>query len=88
MYDCESWSLILRGGRKQRMFENRVLRISGPNREEVKREFRKSHNEELNHLYSSANIFRVTKSRKMRWAGRGSTYGREKRRIQSFGGEN
>ena len=29
---------------------------------------RKIHNEELNDLYSSRNIFRVIKSRRMRWA--------------------
>ena len=69
------------------MFENRVLRISGPDRDEVTEEWRKVHNEELNHLYSSASNFRVNKWRRKRWVGRGSTYGREKRRIQGFGGE-
>jgi hypothetical protein len=52
------------------VFENRVLRrIFGPKRDEVTGERRKLRNEELNNLYSSPNIVRVTKSRKMRWAG-------------------
>jgi len=52
-----------------RVFENRVLgRIFGPKRVEVKGEWRKLHNEELYYLYSSPNIFRVIKSRRMRWS--------------------
>ena len=51
------------------MFENRVLRIFGSKRDEVTKELRKLHNEELNDLYSSPNIVRVIKSRRMRWAG-------------------
>ena len=52
------------------MFENRVLRrLFGLRREEVTKERRKLHNEELNHLYSSPNIVRVINSRRMRWVG-------------------
>jgi hypothetical protein len=52
-----------------RVFENRVLRnIFGPKREEDG-SWRKLHNDELHNLYSSSNIFRVIKSRRMRWAG-------------------
>ena len=52
------------------MFENRVLRrISGPRRDGVTGQWRKLHDEELNYLYSSHNIVRVIKSRRMRWAG-------------------
>ena len=53
-----------------REFENRVLRrIFGPKRDEVTVECRKLHNEELNDLYCSPNVFRVIRSRRMRWAG-------------------
>ena len=52
------------------MFENRVLRrVFGARRDEVTGEWRKLHNEDLIDLYSSPNIFRVIKSRRMRWAG-------------------
>ena len=52
------------------MFENRVLRrIFRPKRDEVRGEWRKLHNEKVNDLYFSTNIFRVKKSRRMRWAG-------------------
>jgi hypothetical protein len=49
-----------------RVFENRVLRkIFGPKREEDG-SGRKLHIEELHNLYSSLDIFRVIKSRRMR----------------------
>jgi hypothetical protein len=51
-----------------RVFKNRVLRILGPKREEDG-SWRKLHNDELHSLYSSPNIVRVIKSRKMKWAG-------------------
>jgi hypothetical protein len=58
--------------------ENRVQRrIFGPQRGEVREDWRKLHNEELNDLYSSTNIVRVIKSRRMGWAGACSTYGGE-----------
>jgi len=45
-----------------------VRRIFGPKRDEVKRDWRKLHNEELNGLYSLTNTLRVIKSRRMKWA--------------------
>jgi hypothetical protein len=52
-----------------RVFENRVLRIFGPTRDEVTGEWRKLHNRELHNLYSSPDIIRQIKSRRMRCAG-------------------
>ena len=52
------------------MFQNTVLmRIFGPKRDEVAGEWRKLGNEKLNYLYSSPNIVRMIKSRRMSWTG-------------------
>jgi hypothetical protein len=59
----------LREEHKLSVFENRVLRrIFGPKTEEDG-SWRKLDNDELHSLYSSPNIVRVIKSRRMRWAG-------------------
>jgi len=51
LYGCETWSLTLREECRLRVFENRVLwRVFGPKRDEVTREWRKLHNEELSDL--------------------------------------
>ena len=72
-------SLTLREERKLRVFENMVLRrIFGPRSDEVMREWRRLHNEELNDLYSSPNIVRVIKSRRMIWAGHVARMGEER----------
>jgi len=79
LYGCETWSLTLREERNLRVFENMLLsRIFGPRRDEVTGEWRRSHNVELNDLYTSPNIVRVTKSRRMRWAGHVARMGEER----------
>jgi len=81
LYGCETWSLTLREETKLRVFENMVLgRIFRPRRDEVTGEWRRLHNEELNDLYSSPNIVRLIKSRRMRWAGHVARMG-EKRGV-------
>jgi hypothetical protein len=53
-----------------RVLESRVLRrIFGSKGDEVTGEWRRMHNKELYALYSSSNIIRVIKSRRLRWAG-------------------
>jgi hypothetical protein len=70
LYGCETSSLALREEHGLRVFENRVLRrIFDPKRDDVIGDWRKLHNEELHNLYSSPNIIRMFKSRRIRWAG-------------------
>jgi hypothetical protein len=70
MCECEIWSFTLREEQRLRVFENRVLRrIFGPKRDEATGDWRRLHNGELNDLYSSPNIIRVIKSRRIRCAG-------------------
>jgi hypothetical protein len=75
LYGCETWSLSLGEEHRLRVFENRVLRIFGPKIEEDGLR-RKVHNDELHSLYSSPNIVRVIKARRMRWAGHVASRGR------------
>jgi hypothetical protein len=70
LYGCGTWSLTLREEHRQRMFENRTLRrIFGPKVDEVKRGWKKLHNEELHSLYSSPSIIRFSNLSRMRWTG-------------------
>jgi hypothetical protein len=76
LYECETWSLTLGEEHRLKVFENCVLKkIFGPKREEDG-SWRKLHNDELHGLYSSPNIVRVIKSRRMRWAGYVARMGR------------
>jgi hypothetical protein len=85
LYGFETWSLTLREEHGLKVFENRVLRkIFGSKRNEVTGEWRKLQNEELSDLYSSPDIVRVIKARRMSWAGHVAG---EESCIQSFGGE-
>jgi hypothetical protein len=78
LYECETWSLILREEHRLRLFDNRVLRrIFGPEREEDGSS-RELHNDEPHNLYSSSNVVRVIKSRRMRWAGHVARMGEER----------
>jgi hypothetical protein len=62
--------LTLKEEHRLTVSENRVLRrIFGPNRDEVTGEWRKLHSGELHNLYSSPDIIRQIKSRRMGWAG-------------------
>jgi hypothetical protein len=77
----------LREEYRLRVFENKVLwRIFGLKKDEVTGEWRRLHNEERYALYSSPNIIRVIKARRL--TGRTySMYGGEERCIQGFSGE-
>jgi hypothetical protein len=56
LYVCKTWSLTLREEHRLRVFENTILRrIFGPEKDEVTREWRKLHSEELHNFYSSPN---------------------------------
>jgi len=61
------------------IIKNMVLRrIFGPRKDKVMGEWRRLHNEEINDLYSSPNIVRVIKSRRMRWVGHVASVGEER----------
>jgi len=63
-----------------KLFENMLLRIFGPKRDEVTGEWKQLHSEELHDMCSSPNIIRVIKSRRMRWVGHVAR--KERREVQ------
>jgi hypothetical protein len=70
LYGYETLSLKIKEERILMVFENRVLKgIFGLKRDEMTGGCRKSHAEDIDNLYSSPNIVKIIKSRKMRWAG-------------------
>jgi hypothetical protein len=67
------------------VFENRVLRrIFSLKRDEVMGDWRKLHNEELHNLYSSPNIIRMIKSRRMRWTGQVARMGAKRNAYRTL----
>ncbi|KAJ4431573.1 hypothetical protein ANN_20172 [Periplaneta americana] len=79
LYGCETWTLTLREEHRLRVFENKVLRkIFGAKRDEVTEEWSKLHNTELHALYSSPDIIRNIKSRRLRWAGHVARMGKSR----------
>ena len=60
----------MREEHRLKVFENKVLRkIFGAKRDEITTKWRTLHVAELRGLYSSLNIIRNLKSRRLRWAG-------------------
>jgi hypothetical protein len=79
LYGCDIWSLTLRDEHRLRVLENRVLRRIFE--QKGTGGWRKLHNEELNCLYSSPDIIRSIKSRKLKRAGHVASMGKKRNAI-------
>jgi hypothetical protein len=80
LYGCETLSLTLIEEHRQRFFENRVVkRIFGSKVDDVTGDWSKLHSVELHNLYSSPNIIRQIKSRRIRRAGQVARIGEERK---------
>jgi hypothetical protein len=83
-----AWSQTLREEHRWRVFENRVLRrLFGPKRDKITGQWKKLHSGELYNLYSSLDIIRQIKSRRMRWVGHVACMGEEGNMYRVFGAE-
>jgi hypothetical protein len=81
IFACETWSLTLREEHRLRVFENRVVRIFGPKRDEVTGGRRTLHKEELRALLSLPSVITMITSRRMRWAKHVARMGKRGRRT-------
>jgi hypothetical protein len=80
LYGCKTWSLTLREEHRLRVIEDRVLRrIFGQRRYEVTGDWWKLLNADLHNLYTSPNIIRMIKSRRMRLTGHVGQMGRRRK---------
>jgi hypothetical protein len=77
-YGCKTWSLTLREEHELGIFENGVLRMIFEPKREEDRSWRKLHNNKLHGLYSSPNVVKVIKPRRMKWAGHVALVGEER----------
>jgi hypothetical protein len=77
LHGCETWSLTLGEEHRLRVFGKRVLRKIFRPKSDEDRLWRKLHNDELHGVYSSPNIVRVIKPRRMGWAGHVARMGGE-----------
>jgi hypothetical protein len=85
LYGCETCSLTLREEHRLKAFENMVQRRKfGPKRDEVMGDWRKLHNGKLQNLYSSPDIIRQIKSRRLRWVGHVGCMGEGKNEYRAL----